>query len=175
MLGKSSLVDIAKSHFNTLYDNRTQQIRWQDIGAQVLLPVAVAGLAWVFDFKIENAGTVISGVAIMAGLLCAMAVFLFQLRVDFRDDQRIPQQVIRLIDECMANTLWAIAWGVFLSTFIAVADAGQWFRHDRWGGLVSGFALAGGVHFVLVIAMCLKRLGKSYEKCTREFGNKTKN
>ena len=173
LLGKTSLVDIAKSHFNTLYDNRTQRISWQDSAAQVVLPLAVGVVAWFFDFKMENAGTFLSGVAIMAGLLCAMAVLLFQLRVDFRDDQRIPHQVIRLIDECMANTLWAIAWGVFLSTYIAAADAGTFFSHDRWGGLVSGLALAGGVHFVLVIAMCLKRLGKSYEKFTREFGSQT--
>ncbi|WP_014732942.1 hypothetical protein [Corynebacterium pseudotuberculosis] len=171
-MGKSSMVDIAKNHFKTLYDNQTARFRWQDFASQVVLLLVLGAVAWHFQFQINNAGTVISGVAIMAGLLCAMAVFLFQLRVDFRDGGGVSNPVLQLIDECMSNTLWAIAWGVFLSTYIATADAGKLFEHERWGGLVSGIAIAGALHFVLVIAMCLKRLGKSYDKFTALLGRR---
>lgn len=163
-LGKSSLVDLALNHFKTLYDNQTSKVRWQDLASQVGLPVVLFSATWFFQFRLSNAGTVISVVAIMAGLLCSTAVFLFQLRADFRYDDRAPSGTIRLIDECMSNTLWAIAWGVILSTYIAAADAGKVFEHTRWGSLTSGIAIAGIAHFVLVITMCLKRLGKSYDR-----------
>lgn len=74
-----------------------------------------------------------SGISIVAGLLFAMAVFLFQLRVTLGTDKRPGEDDYVLVDECMANTLWAILCGLALALFVIVGGAGKWIwgRPDR--------------------------------------------
>lgn len=92
------------------------------------------------------------------------AVFLFQFRITLDNDKRLGEDDFALVDECMANTLWAILWGVTLAVYLIVCDAGKWICNDSWGPALTGIAVAGTVHFLLVIGMCLKRLRRAYER-----------
>ena len=155
-VGKASLWRVPADHFSTLYDNRTGRPDWRPL---------IAGTAtWKLGAKIADVGGAVSGISIVAGLLFTMAVFLFQFRTSLDNDKRLGEDDFALVDECMANTLWAILWGVTLAVYLIVCDAGKWICNDSWGPALTGIAVAGIVHFLLVIGMCLKRLRRAYER-----------
>lgn len=163
-MGKASLWRVPADHFGTLYDNRTRRPDWWGIAAQALLPVGSGVGTWKLGAKIADIGDAVSGISIVAGLLFAMAVFLFQLRISLGQDERLGENDFALIDECMANTLWAILWGLALVLYLVVVGAGKWIDSDPLGPVLTGIAVAGAAHFLLVIAMCLKRLRRAYER-----------
>lgn len=163
-MGKASLWKVPADHFSTLYDNRTRHPDWRGIAAQTLLPLVAGAMTWKLGAKIADVNGAVSGISIVAGLLFAMAVFLFQLRITLDNDKRLGEEDFVLVDECMANTLWAILWGVALAVYLIVCGAGKWISNDSWGPALTGTAVAGTVHFLLVIGMCLKRLRRAYER-----------
>ena len=163
-VGKASLWRVPAAHFSPLYDTRTGRPDWRGIAAQALLPLIAGTATWKLGAKIADVGGAVSGISIVAGLLFAMAVFLFQLRITLDNDKRLGENDFVLVDECMANTLWAILWGVTLAVYLIVCGAGKWIGNDSWGPALTGIAVAGTVHFLLVIGMCLKRLRRAYER-----------
>lgn len=163
-MGKASLWRVPADHFSTLYDNRTKRPDWPGILMQAVLPLGAGVATWKLGAKITDVGGAVSGISIVAGLLFAMAVFLFQLRIGLGGDKRLGRDDLALVDECMANTLWAILWGLALVFYLVVAGAGKWIGDPRLGPPLTGIAVAGAVHFLLVIAMCLKRLRRAYER-----------
>ena len=163
-VGKASLWRVPADHFSTHYDNRTGRPDWRGIAAQALLPLIAGTATWKLGAKIADVGGAVSGISIVAGLLFTMAVFLFQFRTSLDNDKRLGEDDFALVDECMANTLWAILWGVTLAVYLIVCDAGKWICNDSWGPALTGIAVAGIVHFLLVIGMCLKRLRRAYER-----------
>lgn len=163
-MGKASLWSVPADHFRTLYDNRTGRPDWWAIAWQAILPLGAGVAVWKLGAKMSEVGAAVSGISIVAGLLFAMAVFLFQLRVTLGTDKRLGEDDYALVDECMANTLWAILWGLALALFLIVGDAGKWIGDDQTGPVLTGIAVAATVHFLLVIGMCLKRLRRAYER-----------
>ena len=163
-VGKAALWKVPADHFRTLYNYRTKRPDWRGIGAQVLLPVMVGGVTWYFGAKIADVNAAVSGISIVSGLLFTMVVFLFQLRTTLPSDKRLVKDDFTLIDECMANTLWAIVWGLALAVYLIVCGAGRWIGENPWGPLLTGVAIAGTIHFLLVIGMCLKRLRRAYKR-----------
>lgn len=163
-MGKASLWKVPADHFSTLYDNRTGRPDWRSIATQVFLPLVAGTATWKLGAKITDVGGAVSGISIVAGLLFAMAVFLFQLRVTLDKAKHLGEDDFILVDECMANTLWAILWGVALAVYLIVCGAGKWISNNSWGPMLTGIAVAGTVHFLFVIGMCLKRLRRAYER-----------
>ena len=129
-MGKASLWSVPVDHFCTLYDNRTGRCDWRGITAQVFLPLIGGAVTWMLGAKITDVSGAVSGISIVAGLLFTMAVFLFQLRITLDNDKRLGDDDFALVDECMANTLWAILWGVMLAVYLIVCDAGKWICND---------------------------------------------
>jgi len=170
-MGKASLWRVPADHFSTLYDTPPPPPPPPPAppaggarAAQALLPLIAGTATWKLGAKIADVGGAVSGISIVAGLLFAMAVFLFQLRITLDNDKRLGKDDFALVDECMANTLWAILWGVTLAVYLIVCGAGKWIGNDSWGPAFTGIAVAGTVHFLLVIGMCLKRLRRAYER-----------
>lgn len=163
-MGKASLWSVPADHFRTLYDNRTGRPDWWAIVWQAVLPLGAGVAIWLLGAKMAEVGAAVSGISIVAALLIAMAVFLFQLRVTLGTDKRLAEDDYSLVDECMANTLWAILWGLGLALFLIVCDAGAWMCDDLAGPILTGVAVAAAVHFLLVIGMCLKRLRRAYQR-----------
>lgn len=163
-MGKASVWSVPADHFHTLYDNRTGRPDWWAIVWQAVLPLGAGAAVWKLGGKMAEVGAAVSGISIVAGLLFAMAVFLFQLRVTLGTDKRLGEDDYVLVDECMANTLWAILWGLGLALFLIVGEAGKWIGDDRAGPVLTGIAVAATAHFLVVIGMCLKRLRRAYER-----------
>lgn len=163
-MGKASLWRVPADHFSTLYDNRTKRPDWWGIATQAFFPLVAGVATWKLGAKITDISGAVSGISIVAGLLFAMAVFLFQLRITLGDDKRLGEDDFVLIDECIANTLWAILWGLVLTVYLIVCGAGKWIGSEHLGPLLTGIAVVGTVHFLLVIGMCLKRLRRAYER-----------
>ena len=130
-MGKASLWRVPADHFRTLYDNRTGRPDWRGIAAQALLPLIGGTATWKLGARITDVGGAVSGISIVAGLLFTMTVFLFQLRITLDNDKRLGEDDFALVDECMANTLWAILWGVTLAVYLIVCDAGKWIVGTR--------------------------------------------
>lgn len=163
-MAKTSLWRVPADHLRTLRDNRTGKRDWLGIVAQTLMPLLAGGMTWKLGAKLTQVGGAVAGVSIVAALLFPMAVFLFQLRVTLDADKRLGDDDYSLVDECMSNTLWAILSGLALALFLIVADAGGWIGADGSGPILTGIAVGAATHFLLVIAMCLKRLRRAYER-----------
>lgn len=163
-MSKSSLWSVPADHFRTLYDARTHRPDWVGVAGQTLMPIAAGVATWKAGAMLPDVGGAVSGVAIVAGLLFSMAVFLCQLRLSLGDDARLVENDYVLVDECMSNTLWAILWGLALALFLIVCGAGRWIGSSGSGPALTGVAVAASMHFLLVIGMCLKRLRRAYRR-----------
>ncbi|RJF41882.1 hypothetical protein D4740_07320 [Actinomyces sp. 2119] len=163
-MGKASLWRVPVSHFSTLYDARTGKPDWRAWASQVGIPFAGGVVAYLMNARLVDVGDVVAGVSIVSGLLFSMSVFLFQLRMTFARDSRLTEFDYRLVDECMANTLWAIVWGLVFTLYLIVAGAGNWIGDRRSGPIFTGIAVAAALHFLAVIMMCIKRLRRAYER-----------
>ncbi len=163
-MGKASLWSVPTDHFRTLYDNRTGRPDWWAIAWQTIFPLGAGIAVWKIGAKLTEVSAAVAGISIVSGLLFAMAVFLFQLRLTIGKDKRLGEDDFVLIDECMANTLWAILWGLGLALFLIVGDAGKWITDDQIGPALTGITVTATMHFLLVIGMCLKRLRRAYER-----------
>ena len=163
-MGKAALWRVPADHFGTLYDYRSKRPDWGGIVTQAMLPIVAGGFVWRLGAKLSDVSGAVAGVSIVAALLFPMAIFLFQLRVSLPEDKRLGDADYALVDECMSNTLWASLWGLVLALFLIVAGAGKWISADGSGPVLTGIAVAAAMHFGLVIAMCLKRLRRAYER-----------
>lgn len=171
-MSKTSVWKVPLDHFKTLYNNQgirstdgTQSKRdWPSIIIQTVVPFSLGLIAWYSGARFFDVNAAVAGISIVAGLLISMAVLLFQLRISINEDSRLGPGDFTLLDETMANTLWAILWGVFLALYLIVSAAGNWISSDKYGPILTGIAVAGAAHFLLVIAMCLKRLRGAYER-----------
>lgn len=167
-MGKASLWRVPADHFCTLYDNQTGRPDWGGLVFQGVVPVAAGTASWGFHARLADVNAAVAGISVVAGLLCSMAVFLFQLRTSLHNDRRLGVQDYRLVDECMSNVLWAILLGLSLALYLIVCGAGGWIASTGPGPVLTGITVAAATHFLLVIAMCLKRLRRAYERIAQQ-------
>lgn len=172
MSSKFSLVPIVTRQYATLSDARTGRLRPDDFVVVLGVPLVVAGLAWGLGWSVTIVAELISAIAIITGLLFGLVVFLFQLRLQLGAPgtiERVPPVTIRLIDEMFANVSYAIVIG-FVATGVTLVGAAL--RPDASipgiqpgiDTFTTGLILGLTTHFLLVLAMCLKRLVSAYGK-----------
>lgn len=81
-MGKISLLGVAVAYLNTLRSYRTKKVMLSDILVQVGLP-AIAAVAFAISWPLDEeelstvSNNVISGVSIVSGLLCGVAVMVW--------------------------------------------------------------------------------------------------
>jgi hypothetical protein len=165
-LGKSSLIPILKDHFRTLVDASSGKISWRDVTEQFGLPAVAAIVSLVTGWYWRNPSGAIAGVAIVAALLCSMAVFIFQLRLETYqiNDERLGPRDYELLDETFHNVMWAIVVGLALALYLIACDALGLLKNDTTGKVLTALAVFTSAHFLMVIGMSLKRLRRAYER-----------
>lgn len=166
MTAKTNVWPVVTDHIDTLVNYRggqTTGISAHDIGTQYILPVA-AGSACAFAFgdPISMSG-VLAGAAILTAFSFGLAVFAFQTRTSIPDSKGSSR--MHLLDEFFTNVLYSVlvglVWSSLLMVFAAVEVSGVWVRAEN------GLVTAVGLHYLVVMLMCIKRLRAVYRAVTR--------
>lgn len=163
-MGKSNITEIVRDHFDTLRDARTEKIKKGDLLFQVGAPVLFGFLCFLSGWWLEDASNAIMGISIVAALMCAMAVLVFQIRMEASADRRLGENDLLLINELFANIMWAILVGLLLAFILIAFDALSFFSDGFSAQIATSISLAICTHFIIVIAMCLKRLQRAYNR-----------
>lgn len=169
---KVSLGEIWSSYFKTLKNYGTGNVCVGDVVLQIILPILVSllMLALLLSGEVcseaieKNLSNIVTGVSVVSSLLCAVAVMLFQLRVQI--DSGINGVVpigkeVELVDELFHDVMWAIVMGfsIVLMLIISQTDIGDFISLKP---ILEALAVGCGMNFVLVICMSIKRLSASY-------------
>ena len=111
-----------------------------------------------------------TGVSIVAALMGAMAVLIFQIRLSIPEDKRLDVYDYMLVDEVFSNILWAILVGFALSLILVLYQSFNAKDVPIVGACVTSIVAASGLHFVIVVGMCLKRLNIAYMRIAAKRG-----
>lgn len=170
-MSRFSVLPIVQDHYETLNDGAGHP-RGLDWGLTLLLPAAGGVAAGLCHVPIQEIGDIIAGLTILTGLLFAVVIFVFQLRLQVATDPRIPKgtAVPNLLDELFHNLLYAVLAGLLASvvtvvaatTRVAAADGTLHPPAAAWAGAVVAVA----THLIIVLLMCLKRLRAVYANLT---------
>lgn len=172
MDNKFSVLPTVRDHYATLIDqNEPDKFYWPDWAVLVGLPLGAGALVSALMIKSGSAmnqvDSYIAGVAIFTALLFALVIHVFQLRMQLDNDERVPSQgdLLKFVDQLFANVNYAVVAGV-LTTATSMTAAG--FAHgDRVGPVWAGVLLAMGLHLLLCVFMCVKRVRAAYREIKR--------
>lgn len=177
-MDKLSIKVILSRYLSTLYKwtNGKRKISWVDALIQVVAPIVLGIVSALRGFRFEGFSNLIAGVSIVSALLGAVAVFLFQTRLQLYDSMFsgkasggtiFDEGDISVLDELFFSVLWCIFEGMVICTVLIISDSvglmDQAGEIDLWA-MVSGFVVIVGCNLVLVLLMCLKRMGRIYER-----------
>lgn len=173
MSSKVNILPIVGDHFATLRNASTGRISRLDVLTQLAVPIVVAIVAcWSGRLNLsESYANLIAALAIVFGFAFAVTVFVFQLRMQMAEmqissDQRTvaaiaPQIDTRapgLVNELFKNCLYAVVLSGFTTLLALVIEPLSL-------GVVADAVVVGfGVHLLLVLMMCFKRLHAAYAK-----------
>lgn len=167
MSSRTSVTGLVTDHLDTLRDVRTHKRSVVSLLSQFGAPAAIGVAAPWLGFRLHMVGTVVAGVSILAALLFALIVFVFQLRLQAAADPRIPKGGLlhQLIDQLFANVAYSVSAGL-LAAVVAVISSSVT-AAPSLNGWWTGIMVALTVHFAMGIAMCMKRLRAAYRAFTR--------
>lgn len=154
-----------RDHYATLVDqNEPDGPYWPDYATLLGVPIAVGTLTGCFA-RLRDMAAYIGGVAVFTALLFALVIYVFQLRMQLLDNPNVPRdgKLAAFIDQVFANVSYAVVIGVFttaLSMTAAITAPDNGHVHPIWSGVV----VALGVHLMLVVFMCIKRLRAAYRE-----------
>ena len=118
-------------------------------------------------------GNAISAVSIISGLMCALAVLVFQLRVQLSTDDCFKERTreYSLIDHLFNDVLWDVVVGLSCALLLVITSG-----LIALGSVISALLLAVSsalsIHFLLVTAMCVKRLSIAYEVISKAWSKR---
>ncbi|MGU3652511.1 hypothetical protein [Mycolicibacterium sp. A43C] len=165
MASKASIAPAVRAHYNTLRDDRTGSYRFWDFGLFVGMPVAV-GLAVLYaDFRMKDTAAMLAGLAVFTALLFGLVIFVFQLRVQIKDDGRDRERprLAKLVDYTFANVTYSVIVGI-VTTVVAVVTAAISDPELGAPAWICALLTALALHLVLTILMCLKRIHSAYQQ-----------
>lgn len=172
MSTKLNVTATVYDHFHTLRHSGSDRLNKVDIFVMYGLPAALGAVLVIADVHIKGVSAVIAGVSILTGLLFALVIYVFQLRLQVANDPRVTRggHLTTLLDELFSNVTYAVLVGLATTLVSVVAATGEAPISDTWGGGInrwwSGILAIVGVHLVFTVLMCLKRTRAAYEELT---------
>ncbi len=181
-MSKLSLKIVLSRYLSTLYvwRNGKRCFSISDVVFQVILPILIGIASAALGFSFQGISNLIAGVSIVSALLGAVAVFLFQTRVQLNDKMELkasegkPTQGsifdegdIDVLDELFFSVLWCIFEGMTISVVLIVSDCIGIARAEELGmvwSCISSIVVIIGCNLVLVLMMSLKRMARIYER-----------
>ena len=129
------------------------------------MPVAAGIAVSLAGFRMKDTAAVLAALAVFTALLFGLVIFVFQLRVQIKDDgrDRTHPSIAELIDETFANVTYSVIIGLFTTVvgLVGAAVADENAGVPIW---ISAILCALGLHLVLTILMCLKRVHSAYQQ-----------
>lgn len=113
----------------TVLGARDGKLKPSFVLVQIGLPLVLGITAGLFRFGVPNSGELLTGVSIVAALMCGVTTLLFQTRVDLRqkfDDESdafLTDDDLELVDELFAQVMWAILSGFLLAFLLVMKGA----------------------------------------------------
>ncbi|BCP02042.1 hypothetical protein [Mycobacterium intracellulare] len=169
MDSKFSVLPTIRDHYVTLVDDNTGKYYWPDyallIGIPTVSGVIVGTALHVHQTGLRDMASYIGGVAIFTALLFGMVVHVFQLRMQLLSHPDVPRDgdLARFVDELFANVNYAVVVGI-IATGVSMAGAVTANNDGRINPLWSGVVVAFGIHLLLVVFMCVKRIRAAYRQ-----------
>lgn len=189
-MNKVSIKAILSQYLSTLYVVEAGKEKWsfRDIFIQIVVPIFIGICSAVFGFSLRDITNLIAGVAIVSALLGAVAVFLFQVRMQIYDKMypngRLARGTIfddddiQVLDELFFAVMWCILEGMTICVVLIVSDCiglvntencanafmlGAISSSTIWC-LISSLVAMIGCNLLLVLMMCMKRMARIYER-----------
>lgn len=165
MDSKFSVIPSIRDHYTTLVAiDEPDQPFWPDYIVLLGVPTA-AGVAVGLTLHLRDMASYIAGVAIFTALLFALVIHVFQLRMQLLSHPSVPRdgQLARFIDQLFANVNYAVVVGVIASG-VSMAAAITADGDGRINGIWSGLVVCLGIHLLLVVFMCIKRVRAAYRE-----------
>ncbi|AFR47976.1 hypothetical protein [Gordonia sp. KTR9] len=171
MDSKFSVLPTIRAHYRTFVNDATGEPHKTDymiaLGAPAVTGLIVSATMGAKGLVMNEIGAYISGVAIFTALLFALVIYVFQLRMQLDVDQRVSPtgRLIRLVDQLFSNVNYAVVIGVAttVTAMIAAAFAKDGAVNYVWGGILATL----GLHLVLVVLMCIKRVQSAFGQIRR--------
>lgn len=169
-MDKINLTRLFKLYLNGLKNNG--RIRLQDLLVQFFVPLCCSAVSFLFLWKdivkLGQLSTFVSNaivaVSIISGLMCALAVLIFQLRAQISTEKSIEVRSAEyeLIDQLFNDVLWDVVIG-FVSAILLVILSGTISDPSLIACFILALTTLCITHFFLVTAMCLKHLSIAHE------------
>lgn len=172
-MGKIDFWPLLIKYIDTLRNYQTNIISLIDIFVQLIVP-ALLSVALFFNWPDSriNLGDLISNlfscISIISGLMCAVAVLLFQLRLQM-SSQKDPKPLDRefvLVDESFHISMWTVLDGLFAVGLLYMAPLAKSISEllSRILFCLAAFFL---LNFLFVTLMALKRISAAYTTFSR--------
>ena len=166
MTAKTNVWPVVSDHIGTLVSyesDQTSRVSARDIAVQYVLPVLTGAACALATESLISIGNILAGAAIMTAFSFGLAIFAFQARTSITGVK--GSRRLRLLDEFFANVLYSVlvglAWSLLLMVLAVVDVSGAWSR------VANGLVTAVGLHYLVVMLMCIKRLRAVYRDLTR--------
>lgn len=169
-LRRLGLEELAGDHIDSLTwidkdDRRHTSIA--DLVVFFLVPAGIAAGVWLVGGELKSTSDMLDGVAIITGLLLGLLVHVLGLGLRVAEDPRLTRssKVAVLVDELRANTAWAAAVGVGLTSALVLVGAftGEQEAGSGYPAWLSGLLVGTFVHLMLTLLMILKRVRATYK------------
>lgn len=152
-----------------------------DIVIQLIIPLAAAVFASLFKIVITDVNAIVTGVSIVSALMGAMAVLIFQIRLQLRitieekDEssqslnsvfssvEACSEADFKLVDILFRSTMWTIVVGLILSFVLIVYSAFNLASIMLVPSIVTLISIFLGTHFVIMLGACVVRLSAAYQ------------
>ena len=135
-----------------------------DIVVQLGIPTLLAITSLVYSLVTGCAidiSEAVTAISIISALLCAAAIMVFQFRSGLTTEKPPRRRALALIDQLFDDLLWAMVAGFFVVLLSAIAGMAP-IAGTVIETVLRSVGIAFLFNFVIVVCMCLKRLGSAY-------------
>lgn len=156
--------NVVTDHFDT-YTGESGRVLWKTALLQIGVPTVVGCVVGSFEVHLLGTAELLAGVSVLAGLLFALVIYVFQLGIDVsKSAKALPRRLPRLVDELFRNVLYAVASSVALLVVLIVARQFEVEAGEAAGLPVVWSVLVAmlGTHLLAVVSQCVKRTRRAY-------------
>lgn len=156
---------VIRRYLATLVDasKRKTPVRIIAVFGQIVLPIALATLLTVLGEHIVARSNLIVGISIVTALMCAVAVLIFQVRINLpKTDKRLIGKDYEAVDQVFSLSIWTITVGLVLVLLLITPDFLTCIKESS--EVFSFLVYLLTTHFVSVIVVYIIRFVRAYER-----------